>query len=132
MAHLHEHAVLHRDLKADNVLVDEAGHVRLADLNVAKRLVPASATAAADASTDNDDDDARAAAAAVAAAAAAAAGDDSTRTYTMVGTVYATAPEVLLGKGWTRASDWWSYGVLLFEMLAGRPGDSVEIAWRCT
>ena len=124
MAHLHEHAVLHRDLKADNVLVDEAGHVRLADLNVAKRLVPASATAAADASTAADDDDARA------AAATAAAGDDATRTYTMVGTVYATAPEVLLGKGWTRASDWWSYGVLIFEMLAGRPGDSVEIAWR--
>ena len=124
MAHLHEHAVLHRDLKADNVLVDEAGHVRLADLNVAKRLVPASATAAADASTADADDDP--------SAAAAAAGDDGTRTYTMVGTVYATAPEVLLGKGWTRASDWWSYGVLLFEMLAGRPGDSVEIAWRCT
>ena len=122
MAHLHEHAVLHRDLKPDNVLVDEAGHVRLADLNVAKRLLPATATTVADASAADDDDDA--------SAAAAAAGDDGTRTYTMVGTVYATAPEVLLGKGWTRASDWWSYGVLLFEMLAGRPGDSVEIAWR--
>ena len=42
------------------------------------------------------------------------------RTYTVVGTPFATAPEVLLGHGWARASDWWSYGVLLFEMLAVR------------
>jgi hypothetical protein len=43
------------------------------------------------------------------------------RTYSVVGTPFAAAPEVLMGKGYTTAADWWSYGVLLFECVAGRP-----------
>ena len=86
---LHDAGVIHRDVKAENVLVDSAGHIRLADMNAAKR--------------------------------------DGTlakggRTYSVVGTPFAAAPEVLLGnRGYTTAADWWSYGVLLFECLAGRP-----------
>ena len=41
--HLHGRDVLHRDIKAENILVDEAGHVRLADMNVAKQLASGSA-----------------------------------------------------------------------------------------
>ena len=33
---LHEAGVIHRDLKAENVLVDSYGHIRLADMNAAK------------------------------------------------------------------------------------------------
>ena len=88
LEYLHGEGVIHRDVKAENVLVDEQGHVRLADMNVAKRH---------------------------------GAGDDAPRTFTLVGTPFSTAPEVLRGGGHSFACDWWSFGVLLFEVCAGRP-----------
>lgn len=31
------------------------------------------------------------------------------------------APEIILNKGHGKPVDWWSYGVMLFEMCAGQP-----------
>lgn len=33
----------------------------------------------------------------------------------------AQAPEVITGRGHGKAVDWWSVGILLFEMLCGMP-----------
>ena len=41
--------------------------------------------------------------------------------FTTVGTPDYIAPEVLLKKGYNECSDWWSIGVILFEMLVGYP-----------
>ena len=92
---IHEAGVIHRDIKTENVLVDSSGHIRLADMNAAKRS-PALAQGG--------------------------------RTYSVVGTPHASAPEVLLGRGYTTAADYWSYGVLLFECVAGRPPYPADMA----
>ncbi|XP_028796167.1 serine/threonine-protein kinase AtPK2/AtPK19-like isoform X2 [Neltuma alba] len=46
---------------------------------------------------------------------------ENARSNSMCGTLEYMAPEILLGKGHDKAADWWSVGILIFEMLTGKP-----------
>jgi len=104
LEHLHTCGIVHRDLKPENMLLTSNGRLKLADFGLS-HIEQTAPSAAGEAAT-------------AAAAAAAVLKDPS-----IVGTPFYMAPEVLRGKsqGIALASEWWSFGVILYELLVGYP-----------
>jgi protein kinase A len=94
LEYLHEQqdGVAYRDLKPENLLLDQEGHIRLVDFGFAKRL-------------GRGDE----------------GGERGHETYTLCGTPEYLAPEVIHNKGHTTAVDWWALGILIYEFLTGYP-----------
>ena len=87
----HRQLVVHRDLKPTNILVTASGRVKLLDFGIAKLLV-------AEAFDERQTQ---------------VGGQPLTPAY--------AAPEQILGEAVTTATDVYSMGALLFELLTGRP-----------
>ncbi|MBI4894039.1 MAG: serine/threonine protein kinase [Acidobacteria bacterium] len=98
----HRSMVLHRDLKAGNVLVDRNGSVKLVDFGIARLLD-----------------------------AGEAAGEGWTQAGWQAFTPEAASPEQKRGEALTAATDVYSLGVLLKELVDGR-GDLGQIVQKAT
>jgi len=81
--HLHSKHIMFRDLKPENLLLNDKGQVKLTDMGLAKVVLG--------------------------------------KSFTTCGTPDYFAPEIIASKGHTDAVDWWTLGILTFELMSGHP-----------
>lgn len=94
LTYLHERQVIHRDIKAANILVDDRGNIKLADFGSSKRM-----------ESQNNSQPPR----------------DDTKNHSLRGTPYFMAPEVITQSGYGRKADIWSVGCTILQMVTGQP-----------
>ncbi|XP_073004603.1 probable serine/threonine protein kinase IRE isoform X1 [Typha latifolia] len=123
LEYLHSLNVIHRDLKPDNLLISRDGHIKLTDFGLSKvGLINStddlSGPDVSNASLSGDSGPTR--------AAQRAQKREQRRKQSAVGTPDYLAPEILLGIPHGQTADWWSVGVILFELIVGIPPFNAE------
>ncbi|KAL2707837.1 Serine/threonine-protein kinase YPK3 [Kluyveromyces marxianus] len=93
---LHSKGIVYRDLKPENCLLNEKGHLVLTDFGLSKKSV-----------YDEDGDLEK--------------GENVTQLYSIIGTPEYCAPEILEGEPYSQNCDWYSLGCLVYDMLVGKP-----------
>ncbi|GAA5874747.1 hypothetical protein JCM16303_002970 [Sporobolomyces ruberrimus] len=109
LEYLHLMGFIYRDLKPENILLHQTGHIMLSDFDLSKQSDSfGGAPAGIKMMTPNG----------VPLVDTKSCIADF-RTNSFVGTEEYICPEVINGRGHSSAVDWWTFGILVFEMLYG-------------
>jgi protein-serine/threonine kinase len=104
LEYLHFNGIIYRDLKPENILVQSDGHIILTDFDLSvcasNKVVPHLYSKHY-------------------SHTCGVAAEPTVIMYDTIGTAEYIAPEIINQKPYTCIVDWWSYGILIYEMLYG-------------